>query len=218
MHSYRLKTQNNSLSFKRIVQTRPPHLARQLFDTIPQPTTVLWNTIIIGFICNNMPHEAISFYSRLNHVGSSICDQYTYSSVLKACAETKRILVEIGDVRIADVLYVLLVKLGNAYVNDLFVVSAAIVMYAELGCVDLATRIFENTCERNTELWNSMINGYIQNNFPLKAVDLFLEAVEAEDAVTTDDVTFQNGLEPDAVTFVAVLSTCSYTGLADTGL
>ncbi|WMV53988.1 hypothetical protein MTR67_047373 [Solanum verrucosum] len=97
---------------------------------------------------------------------------------------------EIGDVRIADVLYVLLVKLGNAYVNDLFVVSAAIVMYAELGCVDLATRIFENTCERNTELWNSMISGYIQNNFPFKAVDLFLEAVEAEDAVITNDVTF----------------------------
>ncbi|KAG5575345.1 hypothetical protein H5410_055479 [Solanum commersonii] len=89
---------------------------------------------------------------------------------------------------------VLLVKLGNAYVNDLFVVSAAIVMYAELGCVDLATRIFENTCERNTEIWNSMISGYIQNNFPLKAVDLFLEAVEAEDAVTTDDVTFVSAL------------------------
>ncbi|XP_055833198.1 pentatricopeptide repeat-containing protein At3g22150, chloroplastic [Solanum dulcamara] len=269
-----------------------PHLARQLFDTIPQPTTVLWNTIIIGFICNNMPHEAISFYSRLKHVGLSVSDQYTYSSVLKACAETKRILVgkavhchilrsgihpsrivsnsllnmysatcltldngsdcdlvervfrtmrkrnvvawntifswyvkrkrfseavrcfvmmmrlgikptvvsfinifpavsEIGDVRVADVLYGLLVKLGNEYVNDLFVVSAAIVMYAELGCIDLATRIFENTCERNTEIWNSMISGYIQNNFPFKAVDLFLEA---EDAVTTDDVTFVSAL------------------------
>ncbi|KAH0711808.1 hypothetical protein KY289_007767 [Solanum tuberosum] len=205
-----------------------------------------------------MPHEAISFYSRLKHVGSSVCDQYTYSSVIKACAETKRILVgnavhchilssgirpsrivsnsllnmysatcltldngsdcdfvervfrtmrkrnvvawntifswyvkrkrfseamrcfvmmmrlgikptvvsftnvfpavsEIGDVRVADFLYGLLVKLGNTYVNDLYVVSAAIV------------------------------TGYIQNNFPFKAVDLFLEAVEAEDAVTTDD-------------------------------
>ncbi|KAH0745757.1 hypothetical protein KY285_007414 [Solanum tuberosum] len=130
-----------------------------------------------------MPHEAISLYSRLKHVGSSVCDQYTYSSVINACAETKRILVgclelcvkemllhgilffhEIGDVRVADFLYGLLVKLGNAYVNDLFVVSAAIVF------------------------------GYIQNNFPFKVVDLFLEAVEAEDAVTTDDVTFVSAL------------------------
>ncbi|TMW85711.1 hypothetical protein EJD97_022680 [Solanum chilense] len=113
-----------------------------------------------------MPHEAILFYSRLKHVDSSVCDQYTYSSVLKACAETKGILVgkavhrhilfsgihtcrivKIRDVRVADVLYGLLAKLGNAYVNDLFVDSAAIVMYAELGCIDLMTRIFENTCE-----------------------------------------------------------------------
>ncbi|XP_009759868.1 pentatricopeptide repeat-containing protein At3g22150, chloroplastic [Nicotiana sylvestris] len=271
-----------------------PHLARQLFDTIPQPSTVLWNTIIIGFICNNLSHEAISFYSRLKHVGSSTCDQYTYSSVLKACAETKRILVgkavhchilrsgihpsrivcnsllnmystclefengsrcdlvervfrtmrkrnavawntifswyvkrkrfseavrcfvmmmrigikptvvsfvnifpavsEIGDVRVADVLYGSLVKLGNEYVNDLFVVSAAIVMYADLGCIDLASRIFENSCERNTEIWNSMISGYIQNNFPFKALDLFLGAVEAEDGVPIDDVTFVSAL------------------------
>ncbi|KAM3305871.1 pentatricopeptide repeat-containing protein, chloroplastic [Capsicum chacoense] len=271
------------------------HLARQLFDTIPQPTTVLWNTIIIGYICNNLPHEAILFYSKLKHAGSSVCDQYTFSSVLKACAETKRILVgkavhchilrsgihpsrivsnsllnmysstcvglesgsdcelvervfrimrkrnvvawntifswyvkrkrfseavkcfvmmmslgvkpsvvsfvnvfpavsEVGDVRVADALYGLIVKLGNEYVNDLFVVSAAIVMYAELGCVDLARRIFDNTCERNTEIWNSMISGYIQNNFPFKAVDLYLEAVKAKDAVTTDDVTFVSAL------------------------
>lgn len=40
-----------------------------------------------------MPHESILFYSRLKHVDSSVCDQYTYSSVLKACAETKGILV-----------------------------------------------------------------------------------------------------------------------------
>ena len=38
-------------------------------------------------------------------------------------------------------------KLGNAYVNDLFVVSASIVMYAELGCINLMTRLSENTCE-----------------------------------------------------------------------
>ncbi|WMV54743.1 hypothetical protein MTR67_048128 [Solanum verrucosum] len=55
---------------------------------------------------------------------------------------------KIGDARVVDVLYGLLAKLGNAYVNDLFVVSAAIVMYAE----------------------------------------------QAEDVVTTDDVTFVSAL------------------------
>ncbi|WMV54723.1 hypothetical protein MTR67_048108 [Solanum verrucosum] len=66
-----------------------------------------------------MLHEAISFYSGLKHVVSSVCDQHTYSYVIKACMGTKQILLEIGDVRVADVLYGLLVKLGNAYVNDI---------------------------------------------------------------------------------------------------
>ncbi|WMV54752.1 hypothetical protein MTR67_048137 [Solanum verrucosum] len=39
-----------------------------------------------------------------------------------------------------------------------------------------------------------MISGYIQNNFPFKAVNLFLEAVEAEDDVTTDDLIFVSAL------------------------
>ncbi|KAG5576561.1 hypothetical protein H5410_056695 [Solanum commersonii] len=49
-------------------------------------------------------------------------------------------------------------------------------MYAELGCVDLLTRVFKNTCERNPEIWNSMIT------------------LEAEDVVITDDVTYVSAL------------------------
>ncbi|KAM2417502.1 hypothetical protein ACFX1W_024330 [Malus domestica] len=47
----------------KLCQEGQPHHARQLFDTLPRPSTVLWNTIIIGFICNNMPNEALLFYS-----------------------------------------------------------------------------------------------------------------------------------------------------------
>ncbi|CAI9277706.1 unnamed protein product [Lactuca saligna] len=65
-----------------------PHLARQLFDEIPSPTTVVWNAIIIGFICNNMPHEAILLYSQMKS-NSFLSDSYTYSSILKACAQTQ---------------------------------------------------------------------------------------------------------------------------------
>ncbi|KAH0747391.1 hypothetical protein KY285_009048 [Solanum tuberosum] len=68
MHSYRLKTQNNSLSFKRIVQTRP---------TPSRPPTVRYNSST-----NNCALEHNNNW-------------YTYSSVLKACAETKRILVAV---------------------------------------------------------------------------------------------------------------------------
>ncbi|KAK4480345.1 hypothetical protein RD792_013416 [Penstemon davidsonii] len=271
------------------------HLARQLFDTIPHPTTVLWNTLIIGYICNSMPHEAISLYSRMLCTISSSselpkCDAYTYSSVLKACAETKKIsigkavhchilrskvysskivynsllnmystclsssvyslecdLVErvfktmrkrnvvswntmiswcaktgryveavgyfvmmmkmgfrptivsfvnvfpavsaLRDIEVANVLSGLVIKLGDEYVNDLYVVSSAITMYSELGCLDFARKIFDNCLEKNAHVWNTMIGGYVQNSYPVVALELFHNALEAQDGDDTDDVT-----------------------------
>ncbi|KAK9284490.1 hypothetical protein L1049_023663 [Liquidambar formosana] len=279
-----------------------PYLARQLFDTLPRPTTVLWNTIIIGFICNNMPNEALLFYARMKSSPATNFDSYTFSSTLKACADAgclhigkavhchilrcqlnpsrivynsllnmystclslsdsemgyldfdfsnydlvrivfdtmrKRNVVawntmvswyvktrryvealqqfkmlmkmgiqltpisfvnvfpaisKLGDHKIANALYGLLLKLGSDYVEDLFVVSSAIFTYAELGSLDFARKIFNCCLERNTEVWNTMIGGYVQNNFPIKGIDLFLQALESE-GTALDDVTFLSGL------------------------
>ena len=221
-----------------------PHLARQLFDEIPQPTTVVWNSIIIGFICNNMPHEAILLYSQMKS-NSFLCDSYTYSSILKACAETRSLRIgkavhchvlrshlypsrivcnsllnmyascvfedvkrvfesmpkrnvissnifiswyvkvgvfakavthfvktmksgfkptvvsfinvfpavaKTGDSRTADVVYGLLVKLGEEYSSDLFATSSAISMFAELGSLESARKIFDNSFKKNIEI------------------------------------------------------------------
>ncbi|KAK6144750.1 hypothetical protein DH2020_021570 [Rehmannia glutinosa] len=271
------------------------HLARQLFDAIPQPTTVLWNTLIIGYVCNNMPYEAISLYSRcictINSSDDRKCDAYTYSSVLKACAETKHLLIGkavhchvlrssvypsrivfnsllnmyatcllssgcdlvnkvfstmrkrnvvswntmiawcaktgrfveavrhlvmmmkmgfrptvvsfvnvfpavsgLGDIEIANVIYGMVTKLGDEYANDLFIVSSAITMYSELGCLDFARKIFDNCLEKNAHVWNTMIGGYVQNNCPIAALELFNEALEAQDDDNIDEVTFLSAL------------------------
>ncbi|XP_057788803.1 pentatricopeptide repeat-containing protein At3g22150, chloroplastic [Salvia miltiorrhiza] len=273
-------------------------VARQLFDAIPQPTTVLWNTLIIGYVCNNMPHEAISMYSRFFYaVNNSFVDRkrdaYTYSSVLKACAEAKQLsigkavhchilrcdaypsrivhnsllnmyascllsssgfdLVErvframrrrnvvswntmiawyvkkgrfveavsclvmmmrvgirpsvvsfinvfpavsgLGDIDVADTVYGMVTRLGGEYVDDLFVVSSAITMYAELGCIDFARKIFDNCLIKNAHVWNTMIGGYVLNNLPVVALELFVSALESHDGGNVlDDVTFLSAL------------------------
>ncbi|KAG5562868.1 hypothetical protein RHGRI_005560 [Rhododendron griersonianum] len=237
-----------------------PHLARQLFDAIPQPKTVLWNTIIIGFICNGMPDEALRFYSRMVSTPSdAYCDFYTYSAVLKACADARQpsickavhchvlrsclesrsrivynsllnmyctclssanvekgyvddlvcrvfgsmcrrdviawntMISWMGSVRRANLLYGFLLKLGSKYANDQFALSSAIFMYAELGCLDLSRNVFYQSLERNTEVWNTMIGGYVQKNSPVEAINLFLKALASEQTIL-DEVTFLSAL------------------------
>ncbi|KAL3585006.1 hypothetical protein D5086_011873, partial [Populus alba] len=285
-----LKTPSIRSRLSKLCQEGQPHTARQLFDTFPRPTTVICNTIIIGFICNRLPLEAILFYSKLksSSLGTKF-DSYTYSSTLKACAETRSLKIgkaihchlirclsnpsrivynsllnmyssclsyldcskydlvhkvfdtmrkrdvvawntmvswyvkteryveairlfrvvmkmgikpspvsfvnvfpafsSVGDFKNADVLYGMLVKMGSEYVNDLFVVSSVIFMFAELGHIDFARKVFDHCLEKNTEIWNTMIGGYVQNNFLIEGIDLFLKAVETEQTVL-DDVTF----------------------------
>ncbi|KAL1815136.1 hypothetical protein ACET3Z_017710 [Daucus carota] len=275
-----------------------PHVAYQLFDKIPRPTTVLWNTIIIGFICNNMSDQAILLYARMLNSSTLLPDSYTYSSTLKACAETRQLKVgravhchilrsrsvyppsrivcnsllnmyvtccsccgssmydsllcnvfdtirkkqnvvawniiiswyvkrerfleafrhfvmllktglkptvvsfvnvfpAIREVCDVYVLYGMLIKMGTEYVNDMFAVSSAVFVYSELGELDSARKVFDQCLERNTEVWNTMISGYVQNNRPVEALELFMEASgksEKHNVVIVDDVSFLSAL------------------------
>ncbi|KAK7271397.1 hypothetical protein RJT34_27261 [Clitoria ternatea] len=277
----------------KLCQQGQPHLARHLLDTLPRPSTVVWNTVIIGFICNNMPLEALLLYSQMKSIPATTFDSYTFSSTLKACALThdlmagkalhshflrsqsfshpapnrivynsllnmystclplsstqphhdyvlkvfrvmrKRNVVawntliswyvktnrylhaiqafasvfkfsvtpttvtfvnvfpavsNLGDSKVALMFYALLLKFGVEYVNDVFAVSSAILMFADLGCLDYARMVFDRCSNKNTEVWNTMIGAYVQNNCPLQGIGVFIRALEAEDAVC-DDVT-----------------------------
>ncbi|CAK7340049.1 unnamed protein product [Dovyalis caffra] len=58
----------------------------------------------------------------------------------------------VRDFMNVDVLYGMLVKMGSEYVNDLFVVSSSIFMFAELRRVDFARKVFDHCVEENTEI------------------------------------------------------------------
>ncbi|XP_021728025.1 pentatricopeptide repeat-containing protein At3g22150, chloroplastic-like [Chenopodium quinoa] len=291
-----LKTPTIRTRLSQLCRDGQPHIARQVFDALPKPTTVVWNTIIIGFICNNLPFDALLFYSRMRSNSSTKCDSYTYSSVLKACADTRnlrvgkavhchvirshihasrivynsllnmystclastvvsqyrevdpvrrvfktmkkknvvawntliswfvkterfdeavryfRLMLIMGikptpvsfvnvfpavsgvcDYRLANVLYGMLVKFGGEYVDDLYAVSSAIVMFSDIGCLDIARKMFDGCLNKNVEVWNSMIGGYLQNNCYIEALDLFVEALSSEH-VSLDNVSYISAL------------------------
>ncbi|BAT80468.1 hypothetical protein LR48_Vigan07g008100 [Vigna angularis] len=49
-----------------LCQQGQPQLARHLLDSLPRASTAVWNTVIIGFICNKMPlEEALQLYSEM---------------------------------------------------------------------------------------------------------------------------------------------------------
>ncbi|KAK3041859.1 hypothetical protein RJ639_001227 [Escallonia herrerae] len=78
----------------------------------------------------------------------------------------------------------------DGYVDHVFVGIAIIDMYSRCGNVDGARQVFDIMPSKSTVTWNEMIHGH--------------------DSIGRE--------KPDDITFVAVLTSCSHSGLVDQGL
>lgn len=164
-------------------------LVRKVFDTMRKRNVVAWNTLVSWYVKTERYEEAVKQFRmmmRMRITPSAV----SFVNVFPALSA-------MGDYNNANVLYGLVLRFGGEYVNDLFVVSSAIFMYADLGCLDYARKIFNRCLGRNTEIWNTMIGRYVQNNLPSEAINLFFQAIRSELSVL------------DEVTFLSALTACS---------
>ncbi|CAH9133899.1 unnamed protein product [Cuscuta epithymum] len=83
--------------------------------------------------------------------------------------------------------------------EDVFVSSVLITMYFKCGDLVRARRVFDRSSSKDTVMWNSIITGYAQNGLGEESVNFFREMC-------------LQGFAPDVVTFVGLLTACSYTG------
>ncbi|KAG6690915.1 hypothetical protein I3842_10G036400 [Carya illinoinensis] len=82
--------------------------------------------------------------------------------------------------------------------------TALIDMYAKCGNMNKAMEVFCRMKEKNVYTWTSAMGGLAMNGFGEKCLELF-------------SLMKQDGVLPDAVTFVSVLRVCSLVGLVEEG-
>lgn len=156
-------------------------VVRKVFDNMRRKNVVAWNTLISWYVKTKRNAEACRQFAimmRMEIKPSPV----SFVNVFPAVSTSR-------SIKKANVFYGLMLKLGDEYVKDLFVVSSAISMYAELGDLESSRRVFDSCVERNIEVWNTMIGVYVQNNFLVESIDLFLEAIRSKEIVS-DEVTF----------------------------
>ncbi|KAK3155178.1 hypothetical protein QOZ80_2BG0199830 [Eleusine coracana subsp. coracana] len=81
---------------------------------------------------------------------------------------------------------------------------ALINMYTRCGSMGAAHNCFSSISNKNVEHWTSVISGFAAHGHPEMALRLFNKMR-------------QLGIEPNGVTFVAVLNACSHGGLVEEG-
>ncbi|KAL0304562.1 UNVERIFIED_CONTAM: Pentatricopeptide repeat-containing protein, chloroplastic [Sesamum radiatum] len=160
--------------------------AHKLFDQMPHPTLYSWNLLIRAYASSLQPMNSISMFVRLLHEGREKPNKFTYPFVIKASAK-------LADLQLGKGIHGMVIKEGLS--SDLFVSNCLIKLYAECRCLDMSARVFSSMPERDVVSWNSMINGLAQNDCVDEALEFF-HRMERE------------GLEPNNVTMVGVLSAC----------
>lgn len=166
--------------------------ARHLFDAMPEPNIMSFNSIARGYSRYTNPIESFTLFVDVLERGMLLLpDHYTFPSLLKACAAAKGI--EEGRQ-----LHCLSMKLGLD--GDVFVCPTLISMYTECGDVDAARRVFDRIFEPCCVVsYNAMITGYARRNRPNEALSLFREMQG-------------KSLKVNEITLLSVLSSCSLLG------
>lgn len=168
--------------------------ARRVFDKIPNPCIISYNAIITGYARSSRPNEALSLFRELQASNLKPTD-VTLLSVLSSCAL-------LGALDLGNWINEYIKKNGlNQYVK---VSTALIDMYAKCGSLDAAVTVFENMLVRDTQAWSAMIVAYAMHGHGHKAISMF-------------DQMRENGVRPDEITFLGLLSACSHSGLLEEG-
>ncbi|KAL6055711.1 Chlororespiratory reduction 2 [Balamuthia mandrillaris] len=169
--------------------------ARAVFQGMKERNVVTWNTMIAAASQSGHGQEALQLFQEMQQAGVA-ADAFTFAAVLKACAST-------ADLKTGKRVHAELLRrslLPNAVLS-----TALIDMYGKCGELEEACKVFQQMKERDVITWNAMIAVHGLHGQGKAALAALQEMQE-------------QGVQPDAITFINVLNACSHAGLVEEGL
>ncbi|XP_077231841.1 pentatricopeptide repeat (PPR) superfamily protein [Tasmannia lanceolata] len=169
--------------------------ARELFDKMPGKNVITWNSMIAGYSQNGHSIMAIELFKEMAMTKDSKPDEVTMVSVVSACGHLGTL--ELGR-------WVLNFITENQIQLSISGYNSLIFMYSRCGSMCEAERIFTEMASRDIVSYNSLIAGFAAHGLGHEALEL-MSKMQGE------------GIEPDRITFIGVLTACSHAGLLDEG-
>ncbi|KAJ7570437.1 hypothetical protein O6H91_01G119900 [Diphasiastrum complanatum] len=160
--------------------------AQRVFWTMPMHDVVSWSAVIIGCVNCGQAEMAFNLFEEMQ-MENVEPDSVTFVGAVNAC--TGLLALDKGRFVHAQIL-----KSGCGL--DVVLENCLIDMYAKCGSIEEAWTIFMNMSKRDVVSWSTMIMGLVKCGQGEKALDLFQYMQSAL-------------VEPDMVTFIAVLGACA---------
>ncbi|EXB57553.1 hypothetical protein L484_022659 [Morus notabilis] len=155
---------------------------------------VTWNIMINGCVTNRNFENACNYFWAMRREGIRP-DEASYSSVLGASAC-------LAALDQGTMIHEQIIKSG--FMRILCVANSLIKMYSRCGNLNDAYCVFEENEDRNVVCWTAMIAAYQQHGCANQVFESFRAMLG-------------DGIKPNYITFVSVLSACSHAGLVEEG-
>ena len=170
--------------------------ACDVFNGMGEKSVASWSAIIGAHACVEMWNECVMLLGKMSSEGRCRVEESTLVNVLSACTH-------LGSPNLGKCIHGILLR--NISELNVVVKTSLIDMYVKCRCLEKGLRVFDNMSEKNKFSYTVMISGLAIHGCGKEALKVFSEMLE-------------EGLAPDDVVYVGVLSACSHAGLVDEGL
>lgn len=166
-----------------------------LFQWMPERNVVSWTAMLVAYLEHGQAEEALELYKKMELEGPTPND-ITHVCVIQACVQSGSL----------DFLRHIHLSLSSGRSQLSPVIAGTLVnAYAKCATMADAQSIFDALPQPDVVSWTALIAGYAHEGDTATALTCF----EKMQLV---------GVQPNRVTFVAVLSACSHAGMVDKGV
>ncbi|XP_027360236.1 pentatricopeptide repeat-containing protein At1g31920 [Abrus precatorius] len=170
--------------------------AGAVFEQMDEKSVASWSAIIGAHAIMEMWHECLMLLGDMSSEGRYRAEESTLVSALSACTH-------LGSSNLGKCIHGIFLR--NISELNVVVKTSLIDMYIKCGCLEKGLCVYQNMAEKNRYSYTVMISGLAIHGWGMEALRVFSEMLE-------------EGLTPDDVVYVGVLSACSHAGLVDEGL
>ncbi|XP_027353148.1 pentatricopeptide repeat-containing protein At1g06143-like [Abrus precatorius] len=168
--------------------------AEILFNQMPVRDIISWTTMMTCYSRNKKYSDVIALFHDMIDKGM-IPDEVTMTTVVSACAH-------LGALDLGKELH--LYFMMNGFDLNEYIGSSLIDMYAKCGSIDRSLLVFYKLQNKNLFCWNSMIDGLATHGYTKEVLRMFGEMERKR-------------IQPNAVTFVSILTACMHAGFVEEG-
>ncbi|KAA8522653.1 hypothetical protein F0562_009185 [Nyssa sinensis] len=169
--------------------------AKIIFERSTGKDVVMWSSIIASYSqSRETAEEAIKHFHQMQMEGIQP-NSVTVLAVVSACTN-------LSSVNHGRAIHCYILKSGLN--SDLFLGNSLIDMYSKCGYLIDSQQIFKEMPVRDCISWSILISSQGLHGCGKEALQLFHEMQE-------------HGVEPDAITYLAIISACNHAGLVEEG-